>query len=90
MIELLEILRCPATGSRLRIADQSLLDRLNQEIANGRLHDRLGRQLTQELDSALVNADSTLGYAIYDRIPSLVADESIPLGQVSDEEHKLE
>ena len=85
MFELLDILRCPATGSRLHAAEPSLLERLNQAISAGRVHDRLGRQVTRELDSALINADSTLGYPIYDRIPSLVADESIPLGQVSDE-----
>ena len=90
MRELLEILRCPATGSTLRIADQRLLERLNRQVAAGQLHDQLGRQLTRELDSALINADSTLGYPIYDNIPSLVADESIPLGQVSEEEEQRE
>ena len=90
MIELLEILRCPATGSRLRIADQELLERLNQAVTAGRLHDRLGRQLTRALDSALINSDSTLGYPVYDRIPSLVADESIPLDQIADKEDPRE
>lgn len=90
MIELLKILRCPVTGSKLQMAEQGLLDRLNQEIADGQLHDRLGRQFTREFDGALINADSTLGYPIYDRIPSLVADESIPLGQTSNEEDQRE
>lgn len=90
MIEWLEILRCPVTSRRLRIADRGLLDRLNQEIAKRRLHDRLGRQLTRELDGALINADSTLAYPIYDRIPSLVADESIPLDPKSNEENPHE
>ena len=85
MIELLDILRCPVSGSALRLADPSLLDRLNREISAGRLHDNLGRRLERQLDGALINADSTLAYPIYDRIPSLVADESISLDPYSDE-----
>lgn len=78
------------TGSTLRLADQGLLDRLNQAAAGGRLHDRLGRQWTRQIDGALINADSTIAYPIYHRIPSLVADESIPLGQLEDEEDRCE
>lgn len=80
--ELLEIVRCLTTGSRLTVLHDTICQQLNQAIASGELENSLGQTLHRQLDSGLVNEDRSLVYPIYDGIPQLMRDEAIPLAQL--------
>lgn len=77
--ELLEILVCPENHSRLAVAGQGLVDRLNGLIASGTLKNRLGRRVERTMDGGLLRDDKAFLYPILDGIPVLLVDEAIPL-----------
>ncbi|MEE9542937.1 MAG: class I SAM-dependent methyltransferase [Thermodesulfobacteriota bacterium] len=90
MKEHLEILRCPVTGSRLREADESWLDDLNEKIVRGELFHLTGAPAKEPLKAALVTVGGGGGgkeyaYRIEDAIlfllkdTALVMDSSTPL-----------
>jgi uncharacterized protein len=78
--ELLKILCCPETHEPLALADASLIDRVNQQIAAGQLRNRAGQPVTEKLDGGLIRADRRFLYPIRQDIPVLLIDEAIPLG----------
>jgi len=78
----LRYLVCPDDRSSLSRADRALVDRLNAAFAAGRLANRAGKPVSQQLGGALVRADRSIAYAIVDDIPVLVVDEGIPLDQL--------
>jgi uncharacterized protein YbaR (Trm112 family) len=80
--ELLDMLQCPATRRPLRLADAELLEKLNAAIAAGNLRNLAGERLTSRLDGGLLRDDGALLYPIVDGIPSLLADEGVPLTQL--------
>jgi uncharacterized protein YbaR (Trm112 family) len=80
--EFLKIVRCPLTQSPLALADEPLLARLQQAVAEHRVKNRVGQLVERPLDGGLVNRDSTLLFPIYDNIPNLIPDEAIPLDQL--------
>jgi uncharacterized protein YbaR (Trm112 family) len=77
--EFLKMLCCPETRQELRVAESALVDKLNQEIAAGRLRNRAGQTVSQKMDGGLVRADCKLLYAVHQDIPVMLADEAIPL-----------
>ena len=77
--ELLKILCCPETHQELKEADQSLLDKLNQEISAGALKARSGKPVTDKLDGGLIRADGKFLYPVRQNIPVMLIDEAIPL-----------
>lgn len=79
---LLNILRCPITHKSLAVARSDLLGRVNAAIADGKLHNHDGEQLTRALDEALVTEDGNVLYPIDDGIPVLLERESISLEQL--------
>jgi len=79
--ELLNLLVCPESQTRLRLADPSLVERLNRAIAAGEVRNRVGRPVDEPLEGGLVREDGTLLYPIRDGIPSLLADEAIEIGK---------
>ena len=81
--ELLKILVCPEDRSPLTAADESLVQRLNEAISAGRLKNRGGQVLQQQLDGALLRGDATLAYPIVDDIPMMLIDEAVPLSQLN-------
>ena len=83
-MELLYLLRCPETRSRLQPARRQLIVALNEAIARRRLHDRLGRLVTRRLENVLINEDESFAYPVFDEIINLLADEAIPLDQLTD------
>jgi uncharacterized protein YbaR (Trm112 family) len=77
--ELLDILVCPENKTRLTLADDQLVARLNEAVDAGRLNNRAGQPVTQRIDGGLVREDETLLYPIVDGIPVLLIDEAIPI-----------
>lgn len=78
----LAILRCPLDRSQLRLAEPTLVARLNAAIAKGQLQNRCGTQLEKPLDGALVREAGDLAYPIVDQIPVMLADEAIAIDQL--------
>lgn len=77
--ELLKILCCPETHQDLKVADQSLLDKLNEQIKGGSLKCRSGKQVTEKLDGGLIRSDGKFLYPVRQDIPVMLIDEAIPL-----------
>lgn len=75
----LDMLRCPETQTRLRVADASLVARLNRDIAGGKLRNRAGQPVAKPLDTGLVREDGRVLYPVVDEIPILLIDEGIEL-----------
>ena len=76
---LLKILCCPETHQGLRIAEATLLEKLNDRIAAGKLQNRAGRPVTERLESGLIRVDGQCLYPVRHDIPILLVDEAIPL-----------
>ena len=77
--ELLKILCCPETHQGISLADPSLVEKLNQQIAAGKLQNRAGQPLTERIDGGLVRDDGKFVYPIRQDIPVMLIDEAIPL-----------
>ncbi|MGD0516601.1 MAG: Trm112 family protein [Thermoguttaceae bacterium] len=80
--KLLEIIVCPVSHQPLRIAEEQLIDRLNQAISAGRVKDRAGRPLTAPIQQGLIRQDGQVMYPIRDNIPVLLTDEGIPMDEI--------
>ena len=80
--KLLEIIVCPVSHQPLRIAEEQLIDRLNQAISAGRVKDRAGRPMTAPIQQGLIRQDGQVMYPIRDNIPVLLTDEGIPMDEI--------
>jgi uncharacterized protein len=78
--EFLAILRCPEDHSELTLADSALVQRLNMAVASKELKNRSGQAVEKPLDGGLLRADGQVLYPIIDRIPILLVDEGILVG----------
>ncbi len=76
-----EYIRCPITHETLRLASKSDLDRLHAALLAGSLTNRLGESLQELPESGMVNESHSWFYPIENEIPSLIADEAIPLSK---------
>jgi uncharacterized protein YbaR (Trm112 family) len=76
---LLDILVCPETKQPLRVADASLLERVNASARQGTLATRGGKALAAPVEAGLVRQDGAVLYPVRDDIPIMLIDESIPL-----------
>ncbi len=79
----LNILVCPETHQTLQLADERLIDELNQQIGRGDLSNQSGAQLEKRLEGGLVREDGTILYPIVDGIPTLLSDEAIDLTAIA-------
>jgi uncharacterized protein YbaR (Trm112 family) len=77
--ELLKILCCPETHQGLALADVSVLEKVNQRLAAGRLQNRAGQPVREKIEDGLVRADGRYLYPLRRNIPILLVDEAIPL-----------
>ena len=77
--ELLKILCCPETHQDLRLADQSLVENLNTQIAAGALKNRSGQPVSEKLEAGLIRSDGKFLYPVRQDIPVMLVDEAIPL-----------
>ncbi len=80
--ELLELLVCPDSREKLRLAEEELVTNLNAAIEKGELRNRGGERVEQPLQSALLRIDEKIAYPVQEGIPNLLVDEGIPLDQL--------
>lgn len=76
------MLRCPASRTPLELADDKLVQAVNQRIARREIRNRAGEILETRLDGGLLPGDRQGLYPIVDGIPILLADEFVPLDQL--------
>lgn len=81
--ELLEILVCPETHQRVRLAPPELVEQLQALQAQGSLKNRAGAAPAEPIQGALVREDGTVAYPVSDGIPIMLVDEAIPLEQLT-------
>ena len=77
--ELLKIMCCPETHQTLKLAEPSLIEHLNQQIAAGALQNRGGHLVKEAFDGGLIRADGKYLYPIRQHIPIMLIDEAVPL-----------
>ncbi|MDF0645679.1 MAG: Trm112 family protein [Nitrospira sp.] len=77
--ELLSILCCPETKLDVSLADQVLIDRINEAVGRGTVKNKGKKPVTEPLDGGLVRADRKLLYPIREDIPVMLIEEAIPL-----------
>jgi uncharacterized protein YbaR (Trm112 family) len=77
--EILKILCCPETHQEVRLAEPTVIDKLNRQIAAGTLKNRAGQLVQQRLEGGLIRADGKFLYPIRHDIPAMLVDEGIPL-----------
>ncbi len=75
--ELLKILCCPETQQSLSIADSGLIQQINTKIKEGKVKNRGGIIVSEELQSGLIREDGKYLYPIRNDIPTLLVDEAI-------------
>jgi uncharacterized protein YbaR (Trm112 family) len=80
--ELLEILVCPETHQRLKLAPPELVEQLKTLQTEGKLKNRAGAVPAEPLHGALLREDGAFVYPISDGIPIMLIDEAIPLDQL--------
>ena len=80
--KLLTILCCPITHKGLRVAARDDLSKINSAIGAGKVQNRGGVALTDELEEALVTDDGKLLYPVQNGIPVLLEGESVNMEQI--------
>lgn len=77
--DLLAILCCPETKQNVHLAEDSLIERLNDQVARGELRNKANQAVKEKLDGGLIRADRKILYPVRDDIPVMLIDEGIPL-----------
>jgi uncharacterized protein YbaR (Trm112 family) len=77
--ELLDILACPENKTPVKLAEQSVIDDINDRIEKGEVQNRGGQQVEKKIDGGLIREDGAYLYPIDDDIPIMLIDEAIPL-----------
>ncbi len=77
--ELLKILCCPETHQDIRLAEPSLIEQINREITAGRLQNRAGQPVKEQIDGGLLRADGKFLFPIRHDIPVMLVEEAIPV-----------
>ena len=78
--DLLKVIACPETKQDLVLADDDIVQRINDRIEQGELLNRSKQKVNKKIDGGLIQKeDRKYLYPIRDEIPILLIDESIPL-----------
>ena len=77
--EILKIMCCPETHQPIALAEPSLIEKLNRQIAAGQLRNRGDQPVKEKIDGGLVREDKKFLYPIRGDIPIMLIDEAIPL-----------
>ena len=80
--DLVTMIRCPVTKSRLSAASTRLIEQLNQQIEAGTLVNRIGQSVDTKLDGGFINEDQSLLLPVRGGIVILIADQAIGLNGV--------
>jgi uncharacterized protein YbaR (Trm112 family) len=81
--DLLAILCCPETKQPVRLADTSLVQKLNEAVTRGSLRNKGKKPVSELLDGGLIRADQKILYPIRENIPVMLIEEGIPLEQLN-------
>lgn len=81
--DLLAILCCPETRLDVSLADDALINKLNDAVSRGALKNKALKPVTELLDGGLVRSDRKILYPIREDIPVMLIEEGIPLDQVA-------
>jgi uncharacterized protein YbaR (Trm112 family) len=79
--QLLTLIQCPLSRQSLRIAPEALVTELNEKISRGELRDRSDQRVAEALDQGLITESGDRLYPVRGGIPTLIAEQSIELGQ---------
>ena len=77
--QLLEILVCPETKESVEMAPDELVTEINQAILAGKVVNRGGKKVAEQIDSGLLREDKRCLYPIRDEIPIMLVEEAIQL-----------
>ena len=77
--ELLAILRCPESLQPVRLADDSMVQRLLQQARQGTLKNLQGAKVEADFEGLLVREDGNRAYLVRDGIPVMLIDEAVAL-----------
>lgn len=80
--DLLAILCCPETKLEVALADDALIEKLNEVVSRGTLKNKAKKPVTEPLDGGLVRADRKILYPIREDIPVMLIEEGIPLDEI--------
>ena len=80
--DLLAILCCPETKLDVTLADEALINRVNDAVSRGLLKNKAQKPVTELLDGGLVRSDRKILYPIREDIPVMLIEEGIPLEQI--------
>ena len=70
---------CPETRQKLHRAEDSVIARLNEQIAQGTLKNREGQPVLVRLDGGLAREDGKILYPVRGDIPEMLIEEAIDL-----------
>lgn len=82
--KLLEILVCPITKQPVSPLGQPRLNKVNQLIAQGKLHTLDGAPVDTPLTQALITQNGNTLYRVEGDIPVMLEEKSIPCEQIMD------
>lgn len=77
--DLLAILCCPETKLDVSLADDALINKVNEAVSRGVLKNKAEKPVTELLDGGLIRSDRKILYPIREDIPVMLVDEGIPL-----------
>ena len=80
--DLLAILCCPETKLDVILADEALINKLNDAVSRGLLKNKAQKPVAELLDGGLIRSDRKILYPIREDIPVMLIEEGIPLDQV--------
>jgi uncharacterized protein YbaR (Trm112 family) len=77
--ELLAILRCPESLQPVRLADDSMVRRLQDQARQGSLQNLQGGKVAADFEALLLREDGKRAYLVRDGIPVMLIDEALAL-----------
>jgi uncharacterized protein YbaR (Trm112 family) len=80
--DLLAILCCPETKLDVTLADDAMINKINDAVRRGMLKNKAQKPVTELLDGGLIRSDRKILYPIREDIPVMLIEEGIPLDQV--------
>ena len=77
--DLVDILVCPESKQKVRLATSAELAGINEKIRAGTLRNRGGDPVKTEMVEALIREDGRILYPVEDGIPVMLVEESVEL-----------